>query len=45
MTGTTNQKLAELRARLQTAQEPGGAEAAAKHDAKNVLGKWFGVPA
>lgn len=36
MTGTTNQKLAELRARLEQAKEPGGAQAAAKRDAKGI---------
>lgn len=36
MTGTTDQKLAELRRRLNTAQEPGGAQAAAKRDAKGI---------
>ena len=36
MTGTTDQKLTELHARLQTAQDPGGPQAAAKRDAKGI---------
>jgi acetyl-CoA carboxylase carboxyltransferase component len=36
LTGTTNQNLAELRARLEQAKEPGGEQAAAKRDAKGI---------
>ena len=36
MTGTTNERLAELRARLEQAKEPGGAKAAAKREAKGI---------